>query len=165
MRIKVQYGDEELAFSPDEFHAKLQDARQNAALQFVQWLAHYQMTGEKFLLREDAATPATGTEGTEDEHDSDTELSAAQEELAAPVFAYWDFVRAMALQYQLEHDAAVWSQPSPVTSADKLSLEGYVLQDMLGDLTLMKLVLVPGQQLVEDDVKAYRGTSSVHGDQ
>ncbi len=153
MRIKVLHGDEELTFKPDEFHAKLQDARQNAALQFVKWLAHAQMTGEQLVLGEGEQHVLH-----EDEEASDHESHAPIEEChTAPVFAYFDFVRQMAQQFKLDHEAEVWSQPSPVTACDKVVLEGRVIEDMLGDLSLMKITLEPGHVLVEGDVKAYRG--------
>ena len=158
MRIKVQHGDEELTFKPDEFHAKQQDARQNAALQFIKWLAHWQMTGEKLVLREDSATHDTDAEGEEEEHETETErVTLKEEELTAPVFAYFDFVRAMAQQFKLNHEAEVWAQHAPVAAEDKIELERREIQDMLGDLSLMKIILEPGHKLVEGDVKAYRG--------
>lgn len=150
MRIKVLHGDEELTFKPDEFHPKLQDARQNAALQFIKWLAHSQLTGEQLVLSEGRATHSQ----CEEEEAPHTER---EECLTAPLLCYFDFVRAMALQFALNHEAEVWSQPSPLTASDKVVLEGRVIEDMLGDQSLMKITLEPGQQLVEGDVKAYRG--------
>jgi FK506-binding protein 6 len=158
VHIKVQHGDEELTFKPDEFHAKQQDARQNAALQFIKWLAHWQMTGEKLVLREDCAAHDTDAESEEDEHEPETERVTLkeEEELTAPMFAYFDFVRAMAQQFKLNHEAEVWSQHAPVAVENKTELEGREVQDMLGDLSLMKIILEPGHKLVEGDVKAYR---------
>ena len=145
MRIRVMRGDEELlAFKPDEPHANQQDARHNAALQFVKWVAHSQMTGED-LLRDEHAVHSN------DEHGDESD------ECVPPVFSYFDFVKMMATQFKLDHEAEVWSQPSPVTAPNAVVLDDHVIEDMLGDQSLMKMTLESGRELVDDEVKSYRG--------